>query len=109
MLFYTVEEFFRRAESVKPLTREEEKVLAAAMKNGDEAAKTRLIEGYLPFTAGVIRRQPPQRQTLRLVLRCCMLLEREVQKFNFLQEGETFAHRLSWGLRQAVTREIVER
>ena len=109
MLFYTVEEFFRKAESIKPITREEEKGLAAAMKNGDEAAKTRLVEGYLPFTAGVIRRQPPQRQTLRLVLRCCMLLEREVQTFHFLQEGETFIHRLSWGLRQAVTWEIAER
>jgi len=109
MLFYSVEEFFRYAEKQKPLTREEERSLAAAMKAGDDGAKKRLLDGYLPFVAGVIRRQPKQRQTLKLVLRCCMMLERETEGFDFLQDGETFLHRLSWGMRQAVTREIAER
>ena len=109
MLFYSVEEFFRYAEKQKRLTREEELRLAAAVKNGDEGAAQRLADGYLPFVAGVIRRQGPEMQTLRLVMRCCMMLEREITSFNFAQEGETFLHRLSWAMRQAVTREIAER
>ena len=109
MLFYSVEEFFRYADRQKRLTREEELALAFAVRNGDEAASKRLADGYLPFVAGVIRRQTPELQTLRLVMRCCMLLEQEIGRFDFAQEGETFLHRLSWAMRQAVTREIAER
>lgn len=106
MLFYSVEDFFRKADAAKRLSRREEMRLAAAMREGADGAKEALLTGYLPFAAGIVRRQPEARQTLRLVLRCCMVLEREAERFDFQQEGETFLHRLSWGLRQAVVQEI---
>ena len=109
MLFYSAEEFFRIAEKQKTLTYAERLSLADAMKAGDAAAKEKLLCSYLPYLAGVIRRQPPQLQTLRLILRAWAMLEREAERFDFRQTGESFLHRLSWGMRQAVTREIAER
>jgi len=41
-------------------------------------------------------------QNLGMVLHCLQMLEKQVDKFNFQQDGETFTHRLSWGLRQAI-------
>ena len=81
---------------------------AKQMKLGDASARTRLIESYLPMVAAVVRRAPKQMQTLRLVLLCESELEKAVDSFNFLQEGETFAHRLSWHMRQVITKCIVD-
>ena len=109
MLFISAEDFFGKVKAIPPLTREEERALAARKDSGDEAARRRLVEGYLPFVAAVIRRAPPTLHTLDTVYVCIHSLEQGVDGFNFAQDSETFAHHLSWRLRQCLTRCIAER
>ena len=108
MRFITVEDFYEQAAEIPRLTREEEVRCAQAMRDGDTDARARLIEGYLPMVAAHIRRSGDL-QSLALVYSCCDTLEKGVDKFNFLQEGETFSHHLSWRLRQCTTRYIADR
>ena len=107
MLFISIEDFYKKAESCHRLSRSEEIECAKLMKSGDFKARECLIESYLPFVAGCIRHTDKSMQTLGLVLYCVDALEKAVDSFNFLQESETFAHRLSWYLRQAMTQYIV--
>lgn len=79
------------------------------MAAGDQAARQRLVEGYLPMVAGVIRRLPESERSLELIYRCCSALEKAVDGFDFLQESERFSHRLSWHLRQTIVRWRAER
>ena len=109
MLFISAEDFFGKVKAIPPLTREEERALAARKDSGDEAARRRLVEGYLPFVAAVIRRAPQAEQTLDTVYACVVALEKGVDGFNFAQDSETFAHHLSWRLRQCITRCIADR
>jgi len=101
MLFISVEDFFEKALSFSLPGREEEIELAIKMKNGDSNARQRLMQGYLPVVAGHIKHRPSHTQTLGLVLYCVNALEKAVDSFDFLQDSETFVHRLSWHLRQA--------
>ena len=107
MLYYSVEDFYEKAGQCCVLTRQEEIECAEKMKLGDESARQRLIESYLPTVAGYIRHMSPNLRTLGMVLYCVQALERSVDSFNFLQEGEPFTHRLSWAIRQAAVRYIV--
>ena len=107
MVFITVEDFYEKVRSFSAMSREEEMACAIKMKNGDPDAREQLIRSYLPMVAGHIRHQKPQMQTLGLVLYCVQALEKAVDSFDFLQESESFTHRLSWYLRQAVTTYIV--
>ena len=109
MLFISADDFFDKVKSIKRITREEELEYARRMKDGDINAKTFLIMSYLPFAAGAIRHLKKEYQTLELVLRCCRGVERAVTTFNFEQDGETFSHRLSWWLRNIITRYIAEK
>ena len=84
MLFMQPQEFFDKAASVPGLGREEELACARAMAAGDESARRRLVEGYLPMVAGVIRRLTEGEQSLELIYRCCAALEKAVDGFNFL-------------------------
>lgn len=107
MIFINTEDFFDKVSQLPILNRQQELDYAAKMNNGDMKARERLIEGYLPMVAGHIKHQKPQLQTLGLIIYCLQALERAVDSFNFLQESETFAHRLSWYLRQATANYIV--
>ena len=109
MLFITVEDFLTQAAAIAPLTREEETALARRMAQGDTAAREALVRGYLPLVAAFVRRAPASVRTLDTVYAGIAALERAVDGFDFQQTGETFAHRLSWALRQTVTRQIAER
>ena len=109
MLFISAEDFFSKVAAIPPLTREEERALASRKEGGDTAARQRLVEGYLPFVAAVIRRAPPILHTLDTVYVCIHSLEKGVDGFNFAQDSETFAHHLSWRLRQCITRCIADR
>ena len=106
MLYTSIDDFFEKASSCRKLPREEEIYLAEAMYNGDASAREQLIRSYIPMVAGHIKRCSPHMQTLRLVYTCLRSLEKAVDSFNFLQTSETFTHRLSWWLRQAVTEYI---
>lgn len=109
MLFVSAEDFFEQVRAIPPLTRGEEQALAARKDGGDEAARRRLIEGHLPLVAAVIRRAPPALHTLATVYACIAAMEKGVDGFDFAQDGETFAHHLSWRLRQCITRCIADR
>lgn len=78
------------------------------MKKGDAFAREQLIESYFPMVAAHIKRTASHMQSLGLIVYCQQALEKAVDNFNFLQDGETFAHRLSWSLRQATTKYMVE-
>lgn len=108
MLFISVEDFFRSAKAAPPMPREQEKALAVRMAGGDKAARDALVRRYLPMAASYVRRLPREVQTLRSVYACISALEAGVDRFNFLQDGETFTHHLSWRLRQCITRCIAD-
>ena len=108
MLFISAEDFFARAYKEPRLTREEEKQLAREMGQS-AAARERLIKSYYPMVASCIQRAPREIQTPRTVYICLKSLEEGVDHFNFLQDGETFTHHLSWRMRQCITRCIADR
>lgn len=107
MLFISAEDFFAQAASMPRLTREEERRLAREMKQ-DPAAREQLIRSYYPMVAGYIQRHPKELHTLKTVYVCLDSLEKGVDSFNFLRDGERFSHHLSWRLRQCITRCIAE-
>ena len=109
MLFVSIDDFFKKASECKILTRQEELEYAVAMKNGDTEARERLIQSYIPMVASHIKHAKPNMQTLGLVMYCMNALDKAVDSFNFVQESETFAHRLSWALRQAVVSYMVRK
>lgn len=104
MLFIDLRDYYEQVGKCTRLSREEEIECACRMKAGDEEARERLIQSYLPMTASYVRRAPVHVQSFGLALYCLNALEKALDSFNFEQEGETFAHRLSWYLRQAVVR-----
>ena len=109
MLYISVEDFLSKSSGIKRLSRQEEKVLAQAMKNGSTDAREALIRSYLPQVAANVRRCGPYSQSLSLVYECLQALEKAVDSFDFSQDSETFAHRLSWWLRQTTVRHIANR
>ena len=109
MLFVNAEDFLTQVRDIPRMSREEEKALAQRMISGDDTAREALVRGYLPLVACYIHRAPPAIRTLKTVYTCIKLLENRVDRFNFLQDSETFAHHLGWGLRQCITRCIAYR
>ena len=109
MLFISVEDFYEKAALCTKLTRQEEMECAINMKNGDMAARERLIQSYIPMTAGIIKHKPANMQTLGLALYCMQALEKAVDSFDFIQAREPFSHHLSRWLRQAMTGYIANR
>lgn len=107
MIFISIGDFYEKVKSCRVLSRQEEIEYAKRMQNGDAAAREALLQSYMPMVAGHIRHAKPHVQTLGLVLYCMQALEKAVDSFNFLQDSESFAHRLSWALRQAVVNYIV--
>lgn len=109
MMYISVEDFYEKTSACRRLSRQEEIQCAKGMKEKDSFAREQLIQSYLPMVAGHIRRTAPHLQTIGLIYYCQKALEQAVDSFDFLQESETFTHRLSWALRQAVTRYIADR
>ena len=109
MLFISVEDFLTQVSAIPRLSRDEERSLAAKKAAGDSAAKEAIVEGYLYQVAAYLRRAPQQIRTLHTLYACVAALEKAVDRFDFLQDSETFTHHLSWALRQCITRCIAER
>ena len=109
MLYISVEDFCEKSSNCTRLSRQEEIECAKQMKDGDASARERLIESYLPMVVATVKRAPASMQTLGFVYYGLKELEKAVDSFNFLQESETFTHRLSWHMRQMTTRYIAER
>jgi hypothetical protein len=108
MLFISAEDFFAQVKGIPPLTREDERRLAQQLPQ-DPAAREQLIRAYMPTVAAYIRRAPQELHTLQTVYVCLDSLEKGVDSFNFLQDSETFAHHLSWRLRNCITRCLADR
>lgn len=108
MIFLSVEDFYKKVESITVLDREDEIDCAKKMRNGDALARKRLIDSYLPMVAAHLKRLPAHLQSLGLILHCQQSLEKAVDSFDFIQNSESFSHRLSWHLRQTVTKYQVE-
>ena len=109
MVYITIDDFHKRADSCVRLTREEEIACAKRMQAGDMDARQKLIESYLPVVTGFMKRDGKEAGSLHLALSCEQMLEKQVDTFDFLQDGETFTHRISWGLRQEITKYIASR
>jgi len=109
LLFISADDFFEKVNRLTPISREEELNYAKEMAACSAEAREKIVNGYLPFVSGYIRHLPESMQTFNLVLRCCSALEKAVDTFNFMQDGERFSHRLSWWLRQTVTQYIAEK
>lgn len=109
MLFVSVEDFLEQAGQQSRLSRQEEILLAKKQAAGDGDAQTALLRSYLPQVAVSVRNTREEYRTLELVLRCVTALEKAAAQFDFLQDSETFSHRLSWHLRQTVVRYIADR
>lgn len=109
MLFVSMSDFYTQAERQPRVARSEEKALALGMRAGSEAARKKLIQGYFPLVAAHLQRLSPELQSLELLYRCLNALEKAVDSFDFLQESETFAHRLNWWLRQTITGYLADR
>lgn len=109
MLFISAEDFFQKVRDIQKHSAAEEKILAARMKAGDADARQAIVNSYLPMVAANIKRYPKELQTLDTVYTCIQSLEVGVDRFNFLQDSETFTHHLGWRLRQCLTRCIVEK
>ncbi len=107
MIFVSIEDFFEKAASCHILNRQDEILCAEKMKSGDRDARQKIIESYIPMAANHIKRLNPQLQQMGLAVYCMHALEKAVDSFDFLQESETFVHRLSWWLRDATARYIV--
>lgn len=107
MNYISIEDFYKKADSCSNISRQEEIVCAKKMKTGDIVAREKLIQSYTPMVAGYIKHMKPHLQTLGLVLYCMQALEKAVDSFDFLQDSESFSHRLSWYLRQAAANYIV--
>lgn len=104
----TIDDFYKKAYKYKILPKEEERAYAAKIKSGDQDARQSIINSYLPMIARFIERLDDNYQSLELVYRCIQALEKCVDQFNFQQDGETFAHRFNWYLRQTITKYIVD-
>lgn len=104
MIYTSAEDFYEKAGACHILTRQEEIECAKQMKNGDNLAREKLIQSYLPMVAEHIKRIQPHAQSFYLVLSCVQALEKAVDSFDFLQDSEPFSHRLNWWLRQAVVK-----
>ena len=100
MVYITVEDFYSHAASCTRLSRDEEKQCAQRMKNGDETARRQIVESYLPMVAGHIKHTNNIKINLSLALYSISGLEKAVDSFDFMQDSESFAHRLGWVLRQ---------
>jgi DNA-directed RNA polymerase sigma subunit (sigma70/sigma32) len=108
MIYINVEDFYEKTSKCIRLSRQEEIECAKQMKTGDASSRERLIESYLPMVVATVKHAPAHMQTLGLVFSCLSELEKAVDNFNFLQESETFSHRLSWHLRQATVKYLAE-
>lgn len=107
MIYVSAKDFYEKVSSLSVMSRQEEIECARQMKTGDTLARERMIQSYLPMVASHIKKS--HMQSLGMIFYGIQALEKAVDSFDFLQDSETFAHRLSWYLRQATTRYIADR
>ena len=108
MLFVSVKDFFAKASREQRLSREQEKELYSLMKSGDTTARDKMLESYLFIVASRIKRLSNDMHSLDLIYSCLEELEKEVDKFDFSNDGETFTHRLTLIIQKEITNHIAK-
>ena len=78
MFFYSIVDFYEKAQACRRLTRRDEIVCAQKWKAGDAAERERLLESYIPMVAAHIKRMKKEQQTLGLAVYCMQALEKAV-------------------------------
>ena len=109
MLFLSEADFFEKARKYATLKREEEASCAELMKNGDAAAREKLMCSYLPKLAAFVRKVQKDHRSLELVYRLICVLEKEIDSFDFSQKREAFSHVLALAMRKALTEYIADK
>ncbi|MBQ9746907.1 MAG: hypothetical protein IJW21_08820 [Clostridia bacterium] len=109
MIFICTEDFYRKAADCERLSREREKAYALEMVQGDSGAREKIICSYLPLAASYVRRYTAENGGLELIYRLVAALEKAADSFDFLQDGETFTHRLSLIFKKEITRYIADK
>lgn len=109
MMFLSIQDFYDKANAAKRLSREQEMACAARARAGDAEARSMLIQSYLPVVASHVKRLGKEYHSLELVYRFIAVLERETDRFDFLQDGESFTHRLYLCLGQALVGYIADK
>lgn len=104
----SVKSFLKDIGKIPLLTAEEEIKLAELMKNGDEAAKNRLIEANLRLVVSIAKKYVRRgMQFLDLIQEGNMGLIKAVEKFDYTK-GFKFSTYATWWVRQAITRAIAD-
>ena len=108
MIFTSKADFFEKTAKIERIGRQKEMELALLMKSGDDDARQKIVENYLLSVCARIKRLPEYMQSLEMIYRCVDVLQKEVDKFDFLQENEAFEHRLSMIFRKVTTAYIAD-
>ena len=104
----SVKSFLKDIGKIPLLSAEEEIKLAERMKNGDEAAKNRLIEANLRLVVSIAKKYSRRgMQLLDLIQEGNMGLIKAVDKFDYTK-GFKFSTYATWWVRQAITRAIAD-
>lgn len=104
----SVKSFLKDIGKIPLLSAEEEIKLAERMKNGDEAAKNRLIEANLRLVVSIAKKYVRRgMQFLDLIQEGNMGLIKAVEKFDYTK-GFKFSTYATWWVRQAITRAIAD-
>ena len=108
MIFTSKADFFEKTAKIERIGRQKEMELALLMKSGDDDARQKLVENYLLSIRAYVQRLPEYMQSLEMIYRCVDALQKEVDKFDFLQENEAFEHRLSMIFRKVTAAYIAD-
>lgn len=100
--------YLKEIGTVPLLTGDDERVLAQAMKNGDQEAKERLCEANLRLVVSIAKRYVGRgMQFLDLIQEGNLGLMKAVEKFDY-EKGFKFSTYATWWIRQAITRAIAD-
>ena len=100
--------YLKRMGSIPLLTKEQELEVAIAVEDGDETAKTKMIESNLRLVVSIAKKYKNRGlQLLDLIQEGNIGLIKAVDKFEY-QRGYRFSTYATWWIRQAVTRAIAD-
>ena len=102
MLFLSAEDFYEKSRKYAKFSRAEEAELAELAKNGDDAAREKLVSSYLPTVASFARKTQ-KNCSLELIYRLIDALEKEIDRFD-----GGFDRRLTFAMRKTLTEYIAD-
>lgn len=106
MLFISYQAFIDYVGGCNKLSEQEQLLLARQMAGGDEGAKAKLVECYLPYVASKLSRVNKNMQSLQLLYSFLCVLESLIDEFDFCNGVPCFKNALDRALRRAITNYI---